>query len=218
MIRRSVFAGIVLVIAAGIPGVAQRATALPDLHTDDLARGPYARMQMLLERTIFKVDVLTVDVQVGEHTRQRLEQLAGGAAPLESVEDQIVAAVLDVDQVLVTLIFRRSVGFDRWLGEVRASLQKARDAGLITEQALRDVGVGLPQWFQPMVARGWSTGDRVIYRGYPDRMRTLVVLASGEVVVDQTDGGAAPRRTMLAGYFAPGTDIRGPLIASLRAR
>ena len=30
--------------------------------------------------------------------------------------------------------------------------------------------------------------------------------------------GAASRRTMLAGYFAPGTDFRKPLIASLRAR
>lgn len=208
----------ILVFTLGITGLAQRGGGLPDLQTGDLAQGPYSRMHMLLEKTFLRVDVLTVDIQVGERTRQRLQQLASGARRLEDVEDQIAATVIDADQVLVTLQFERSVDFPRWLQEVRASLRKGLDAGLIAEPTFREVSNGLPEWFKPMTARGWADGDRIVYRGFPDGMRTFAVTATGEILVDRTDKGATGRRTMLAGYFAPDTDFREPLIASLRTR
>jgi hypothetical protein len=191
---------------------------LPDLDTGALASGPYSRMRMLLEKTIFQVDVLTVDVRVGEETRRRLEQLAKSAPGAGLPAQQMAAAIVDADQVLVTLEFERNVSFNRWLQGVRESLQKARDSGLIQEETFQHVSSSLPEWFRPMVERGWATGDRIIYRGYPDRMHTLVVTAAGDVVVDHTDEGSTPRRAMLAGYFAPGTDFREPLIESLSPR
>lgn len=217
VLHAALSASVVFTLALGISGLAQRPAALPDLHTADLAQGPHSRMHMLLEKTFLRVDVLTVDVHVGERTRQRLEALTARARRLEEVEEQIAAAIIDADHVLVTLTFKRGVDFDRWLQEVRASLRKARESGLISQSSLQDVGNSLPAWFQPMIARGWSSGDRIVYRGYPDRMRTFVVSASGEILVDRTDEGAASRRTMLAGYLAPGTDFRTPLIASLRS-
>ena len=209
MPRASLSASVVLIVALGAPGLAQRPAALPDLQTASLAQGPYARLHMLLEKTFLRVDVLTVDIQVGEPTRQRLQQLAGGTRRLQDVEEQIALAVLDADQVLVTLEFERGVDFDRWLEEVRKSLQTAHKAGLVPESMLREVSSGLPEWFKPMTARGWANGDRIVYRGYPDRMRTFVISASGEILVDRTDQGAASRRTMLAGYFAPGVMAGG---------
>jgi hypothetical protein len=209
---------VVLVGAIGVAGVAQRQTAMPDLQTAILSQGPYSRMHMLLEKTFLRVNVLTVEVQVGEPTRQRIQKLAAGSDRLDPVEEPIVAAVLDADHVLVTLEFQRGVEFDRWLEEVRKSLQTANKAGLVPASMLNEVSARLPEWFKPFTERGWADGDRIVYRGYPESMRTLALTAAGEMLVDRTDPTAAAKRSMLAGYFAPGTDFRKPLVASLRAR
>jgi hypothetical protein len=193
----------------------QAPLSLPDLDTEALANGPYSRMRMLLEKTIFRIDVLTVDVRVGEQTRRRLEELSGSAAGAGLPVQQMAATIVEADQVLVTLEFERNVSFDRWLQGVRESLQKARDSRLIQEETFQNVRTSLPEWFGPLVERGFATGDRIVYRGYPDRMHTLVVTAAGDVIVDHTDEGSTPRRAMLAGYFAPGTDFREPLLESL---
>ena len=209
---------LVLVAGLGASPRAQAPSGLPDLATAALASGPYSHMHMLLEKTILGIDVLTVDVRLGEQTRRQVEQIVSGASGPSPREQEIVAAVLDADQVLVTLEFKRNVSFNLWLRGVRDSLQRARDAQLIEPQTFRSVSEGLPAWFRAKAERGFATGDRIIYRGYPDRMHTLVVSAAGDVIVDRLDEGVTGRRAMLAGYFAPGTDFRKPLVASLLAR
>ena len=95
--RAALLAGVALVFAIGVATIAQRQGGLPDLQTASLAQGPYSRMHMLLEKTFLRVDVLTVDVQVDEPTRKRLQQLTSSGDRSDRVEDQIVRAILDAD-------------------------------------------------------------------------------------------------------------------------
>lgn len=204
--------------AEAVLSVAQDRAGLPDLEIGALASGPYSRMYMLYERTIFRVDVLTVEIRVGDESRHTLQSLVGRAGGANRLADEIAATVMDAQQVLVTIEFQRNVSFDRWLEGVRENLGHARDSDIIDERTYDRVSKGLPEWFRTVTERGFRTRDRIVYRGYPDRMRTLLVSAAGEIFVDQVDTGAGPRRTMLAGYLAPGTDFRGPLVKSLLAR
>jgi hypothetical protein len=203
---------------AALLAVAQPPAGVPDLQTSELATGPYSRMRMLLEKTIFSIDVLTVDVQVDEPTRQRFRAVADGQPYSRARADRIAGAAIDAQQLYVQLEFVRDVPFNRWVDGVRDSLERAWRAGLIREEHYRSVSDSLPRWFQAAVERGFEAGDRILYRGYPDRLRTLLVSRAGDVLLDQTDRGTDPRRALLAGYFAPGTDFREPLIRSLFVR
>ena len=193
----------------------QSPSAPADLPLDQLATGPYSRMHMLLEKTIFNVDVLTVDLQFGAETQQRLRMLAADQRYSEQLAGRIAEAVLEAPQAYVTLEFERDVAFNRWLDGVRQSLETAWRAGMIAERNYRNVSESLPRWFDVILQRGFHEGDRLLYRVHPNRMRTLLVSNDGRTLVDQVDHGDDPRRALLAGYLAPGTDFREPLIRSL---
>lgn len=203
-----VFAAL-LFLSAQVPAVA------PDLDVNALASGPYSQMQMRLEKTIFSVDVLRIEIRFDRQTQQRLQSLASGQRFSERLVAPIADAAISADEVFVDLAFERHVSLGRWVEGVRESLKMARRSGLIPEETRRDISDNLPRWFQAVATRGFEEGDHILYRGYPERMRTVLVSNQGAILVDQTDRGAAPRRALLAGYFAPGTDFRKPLVQSL---
>lgn len=200
---------------AALLSMAQSAPAVPDLEIAALGNGPYSRMHMLLEKTIFSVDVLTVDVWFDASVQQQFRTLASGQRYSPALAGRIADVAVNAGQVHASLTFERGVALNRWVEGVRDSLEGAWRAGLISEQDYRGVSDGLPRWFGVVADRGFERGDRILYRGYPDRLRTVLVSHTGEVLVDQTDRGDGPRRTLLAGYFAPGSDFREPLIRSL---
>lgn len=190
----------------------------PDLDLGSLASGPFSRMHMLLEKTVFRVDVLTLEVRFGQETARRLEETARGKQLSAAIADRIAEAAVDADEAYVDLEFLRGVSLDRWVQGVRESLTLGRRAGLIDEKTLLHVHRRLPEWFAVVAERGFRKGDQILYRAYPDRMRTVLISNDGRVLLDQVDKGASPGRAMLAGYFAPGTDFREPLIGSLFER
>jgi hypothetical protein len=189
--------------------------AVPDLQEDRLATGPYSRMHMLLEKTVFAVDVLTVEVRVDSATQGRFRTLAQQHGDSEARLRRMAEAAVHADEVFIRLDFKRDVALNRWVAAVRESLVKARQAGIIDESTFGHVSDNLPVWFHGIADRGFRYGDQILYRGYPDRLRTVLVTAEGKVLLDQTDAGTAPRVALLGGYFAPGTDFREPLIRSL---
>lgn len=188
---------------------------MPDLDVEALASGPFSSMHMLMEKTIFGVDVLTIDVRFDRATQARLRTLAGSPPLSSQAIDRIAAAAVDAGEVWASIAFRRRVSLSQWLDGVGDSLASASRAGLIQEQTYRELMANLPRWFAAVAERGFQAGDRILYRGYPDRLRTVLVTPEGRVLVNHVGEGAAPRRTLLAGYFAPGSDTREPLVRSL---
>jgi hypothetical protein len=188
---------------------------VPDLQVDQLATGPYSRMHMLLEKTLLAVDVLTVEVRFDESTRQQFLKLVHRGGGSDELVGRIADAAVRAGQVFIRLEFKRDVSLNRWVEAVRDSLAKAWRSGLIDEESFRHVSGNLPLWFRGIAQRGFKAGDQILYRGYPDGLRTVLASADGHVLLDQTDRGAASREALLGGYFAPGTDFREPLVRSM---
>jgi hypothetical protein len=187
----------------------------PTPSLEDLPSGPYSRMHMLLEKTIFKVDVAIIDVAVDQHTRDRLAQTATGRAYSPSLEAELARLALAADNAVVRMKFVRHVSLEQWIDGVRESIDQAKAAGLATPKLAKAVGAGLPGWFREVGPRGFQVGDAVVYRVQPNRLRSLVVRADGTVVVDRTDEGADKGDLVLGTYFARGTPYRTPLLQSL---
>jgi hypothetical protein len=101
------------------------------------------------------------------------------------------------------------------MGVVRENLEQARKAGLIDADLERQVGQGLPQWFSALKDRGYEKDDRLVYAVGPNSLRTVVVSAGGQVLVDRTDSEQGTRRVVLSSYFAYGSEFREPLLRSL---
>ena len=49
----------------------------------------------------------------------------------------------------------------------------------------------------------------------PDTLRTVVISAGGQVLLDRSENDQGTRRVVLASYFAPGSELREPLLRSL---
>lgn len=211
---KALLAGPALLLAAHAARAQPGGAPLP-LDTASLAAGPYARMWMLWEKTIFKVDVLTAEVRVGPETAGRLEALAAGQAYSGRLADSLAAAVLDARDAFVRVEFQRNVSLGKFVDGVRANVRRVRDAGLITGEDYETISRGLPRWFGFLAEREIRDGDRILYRIRGDTLRTLFWSAAGEIALDQTDVGPERRIAVLGSYFVRGSDFRDGLLRSL---
>jgi len=189
--------------------------ALPSLDSPELAQGPYSSMHMLLQKTVLKIDVATVDVRFDKATQARFAELARGQQYSYPLDAQLASAAIAAPHAIVQMQFVRDVPLNRWIGVVRDNLELAREAGLIGRDIEQRVANAIPQWFAPLQERGYQKGDKLIYAISPDTLRTVVVSPGGQVLLDLTEREAGARRVVMPSYFAPKSDTRERLIRSL---
>jgi hypothetical protein len=195
----------------GRAGWAQEA----QLDIDGLGKTDFGRMHMLLEKTFLNVDVLTVEIRLPPETAESLRTLAAGQKPNAGLTDRIAARAYRAEDAYVEIRFKRNVSLDEFVAAVRKNLERARKASMIDEETYQNVSRNLPHWFAFLQADGIKSGDRILYRARPASMRTLYVDQKGRIRLDQTDEGAGPRLALLGGYFAPGSEFKDKLVASL---
>lgn len=186
-----------------------------ELDTATLAEGPYARMEMLLERTIFRVNVLTLTVRLGPDDAARIRALATGRARSPAIEDSIARTAARSTNAFARIEFRRTISLGQFVGAVRSNLRKAVADDYLSETDGRRIGDALPRWFSFLEERKIHAGDRILYRIRGDTLRTVFLSADGDVLLDQTDVGPERRLAVLGSYFAEGSDFRRGLLRSL---
>lgn len=190
--------------SAGTPGLG----ALPDLEA--------ATMEMKLERTIFKVDVLTLGVRVDSATAADLDAVVDTASGYDdAVEARLAERALRADEAVGEIEFLRGASLGQFLDGVRDDMRKAVDAGWLEPAGYRAVSEGLPEWFGFLRERGIRDGDRISYHVRGDTLRTVYSDPAGDVLLDQTDVGLQHRRALLGAWLAPGSSFREDLIRSL---
>lgn len=198
-----------VLVFGGAPAGAQD----PPFDTAEIVSS--AHMSALLDKTILGIDVLRVDIDFDRETASALRDLARRGDYSDELAHQIAARAYRADHAFVRARFQRDVSLDQFVDGARGSLRRAYEAGMINEEMYGAASRGLPRWFGALRERGFREGDRLLYRAHPHRLRTVIVDREGNELLDRTDLGVAPRLTLLGGYFAPGTDLREPLIRSL---
>ncbi len=214
-LRRTALPWLILGLAAS-PLVAQpTAEQEPPADTASLGDGPFSRMHTLLEKTIFQVDVLTLEVRFGTQDSERIERLARGRHYSDELADSIARVAIRSQDAWAQVEFERGVSLDQFVDGVRDNLERARKAGIIDRGAFEMISSGLPRWFSFLRERGIEEGDRIVYRIRGDTLRTRFIAADGAELLDQTDVGPERRRAVLGSYFVRGSDFREGLIESL---
>jgi hypothetical protein len=171
-----------------------------------------------IERTILGIDVMNVEMRFDEETAARLRALVSGRKFSESLADSIVAVVLETRSALVTIDIEYDIDIPRFLEESRRNLRASAAAGLVPRGVADEVVRNMGPWFEFLNSRGLKKGDRLAYRILGESVRSQVIIRGGQLLLDQTDPAGGERRlATLAGYLAPGTDLRDQLVRSLFA-
>jgi hypothetical protein len=179
------------------------------------AGGAGVRMQTLLEKTIFKVDVLTLEVWLGEKATRRIEEIVAGSRYSSDVADGVAEVAINSEDALVRLEFERDVSFEQFLDGIDENLRHVPRAGVIAEADYQEISENLPRWFAFLAERGVHEGDEITYRIRGDSLRTRYVAADGRILLDQMDVGAAARLSVLGSYFVKESEFRRGLVSSL---
>jgi hypothetical protein len=203
-----------LIVAAALgspPAPAETGSPAPPIPVP--VAEPAVTMHMLLEKTIFQVDVLTLDLWLGPETVRQLEPLL----PLTSQSDADAAALIALQSrdARARIEFRRDFGLGRFLEGIDDDMRRARDAGFLTAAGYDTVATGLPRYFAPLAERGIKADDRLYYRVHGDTLRTVFQRGDGRIVIDQTDVGPERRLSLLGSFFVRGSGFRRGLLASL---
>jgi hypothetical protein len=177
---------------------------------------PAVTLNMLLEKTIFQVDVLILELWLGPETARQLER----RLPVTGSDDADAVANMAVQSrdAWATIVFRRGVKLSQFLSGIDEDMRKARDAGFLSAAGYDTVAAGLPRYFAPLAARGIEKDDRLFYRVRGDTLRTVFQRADGSVVIDQIDVGPERRLSLLGSFFVKGSSFRRGLLDSLPHR
>lgn len=185
-----------------------------DVESSDGGEGSLT-VRTLMERTIFGIDVLDLTVRFEGRVAERLRATAEGNAPDSPAADSVARMAAQATRAVAHLDFARDVSLDAFLDGIRTNALRAADAGMIGRDTYDEIAGSLQGWYAFLADRGVEEGDRMSYRIRGDTLNVRYRSADGELLLDRTEVGPEHRRSVLAGYFAPGSDFREGLLRSL---
>jgi hypothetical protein len=172
-------------------------------------------MKTLLEKTVFDVNVLTLEVKLDPKTAGRMEKVVADNAASKTLADEVTRVVLTCDQAWVRMTFHRGASQKQFLNGILGNMKKALAAGIISKDHYESTAEDLPKWYEFLADRGVKKGDRVLYWIHDDRLETAYRGVEGKVYLDMDEVDPHARAGVLGAFFAPGSDFRKGLVRSL---
>ena len=170
------------------------------------------RFDYVLEKTIFKVDAVRLDLTIRGDTPNRVAQLVTGRVDPRVWSDSIAALYLGADQALVRMTFLRSFGLNRFLDANRDVMEKLFEAGWITEGEFRELDQENRARFEGLAADGIRDGDMIEHELRGDTVTTRYTDVTGTVRIDGILVGSQERRVLMGSLFGPESDFRQGLL------
>lgn len=197
----SLFGGLLLAISTVGTATAQESRARCCSHFD-----------YVLEKTIFKVDAVRLDLTIRDETPDRVAELVTGRADPRAWSDSVAAMYLGVDQASVRMTFLRSFGLKRFLDANRDVMEKIARAGLITEEELEDLDAENRARFEGLAEDGIRDGDVIEHELRGDTVTTRYTDVTGTVRIDGFLVGSQERTVLLGSLFGPESEFRNGLL------
>src|SRR3990172_5878414 len=144
------------ILAAGTPAAAQSAD-------DALGRTRWAYMHTLLQKTLLKVDVLTVDLCFDAATARRFGTMAARPQLVGADADFITRAALAGYRALARVEFQRDISLADFLDGIGEDFENAVATGFMADSVSRAIIAELPSWYSFLEQRGIRKGDQLVY-------------------------------------------------------
>lgn len=186
-------------------------------NTTDLASGAYSEMKMLLEKTIFQVDVLNITFHFGTETQKKIQSLHEGKKQSEYLADEIVQVIYKTPRTTITVQYVRDIDYKTYMSEVKISLECALKSGVLDKPQHQEVRSKLDEWYGRLKDRGLKDGDKFIYTIDKDTIQTTFIpIHESPVVNPRLESAGVYILSLLGSYLAPCSEFRMPLLKSLK--
>lgn len=214
---RRLLSAVLLASCLLLPGSLSAQDRRPPVDTARLSASPWARMEMLLEKSFLDIDVLSLRLRFGAETASRLRELAagGGDPAAGSTADSLAGAALRSRSVWARVEYHRGFSYRRFVSGTRRNLSGLPRTPVADAATLRRISKRLPDWHGYLAGRGVRSGDVLHVRIRGDTVRTVYIGTDGATVADTTVTDELLRLSVLGRYFSPGSDFRNPLLESL---
>lgn len=166
----------------------------------------------VLERTIFKVDAVRLELTMLGETPDRVAEVVGGQAEPRVWSDSVAALYMEADHAHVRMTFLRSFGLDRFLDANRDALQKTVKSGLLTEEEFETLDAENRKRFAVLTMDGVRDGDQLEHEVRGDTVTTRYTDVTGAVRIDEIQIEAAHRKALIGSLFGPGSGFRKGLL------
>ncbi len=180
-----------------------------------LGQQPHGHLHALLERTIFQLDVLSLDLCFDSTTAAAIGSAVEEPAGDDDARDEVARLAMGAHRALGVIEFRRDVSLDQFLDGIAEDHDRAVRVGLLADSTRNALRTDLREWYGFLETRGIRDGDRIAYRFAPDRVRTTYLGVEGQTHLDRIARGSQRRASVLGAYFAPGASLREGLIDSV---
>ncbi len=177
-----------------------------------------SRFDYVLERTIFKVDAVHLELTVSGETPDRVARLVHGRADPRSSSDSVAALYLRADDARVRMTFLRSFSLKRFLDANRGIMEKLTRAGILSDEELQMLEAANAGRFQVLAADGIRDGDRIEHQARGDTVTTRYIDARGTVRIEETRIGPEQRRVLMGSLFGPESGFRKGLLKLVFSR
>jgi hypothetical protein len=171
-----------------------------------------SRFDYVLERTIFKVDAVRLELAIRGETTDRVAELVTGRADPRAWSDSVAALYLGADQASVRMTFLRSFGLDRFLNANRDVMEMLVKAGLINEEELEDLDAENRTRFETLAADGIRDGDVLEHEVRGDTVTTRYTDVTGRIRIDGFLVRARERTVLMGSLFGPESGFRNGLL------
>lgn len=196
-------------------GTSPLGAATPDDLLADVGQTDASRLSMLLEATIFGVDVATVDAYLDAATAAGLAQIVDQSKWGELARKRAEATLLASDSFAVSMRFLRDVSWERYLENTRRNIEGGVEVGVITEAEFERLWAQYVEDFASMNDRGVKEGDTIYYRIDAGRVQTVYYDAAGNILVHVDRDGDERVRSTRGAFFGRESEFQEDLIRSL---
>lgn len=196
------------------PGAALMMAALysPPGQAQTLSERCCTRFDYILERTIFQVDAVRLELTVGPETADPVSVLVHGRADPRSEEDAVARLYVDSEEAEVRMTFLRSFSLKRFLDANREQMERLAEAGLLTDGETRRLIAENEERFALLDADGIRDGDRLEHEVRGDTVTTRYTDVTGAIRIDEVQVGAEQRTMLMGSLFGPRSSFRNGLL------
>lgn len=171
-----------------------------------------SRFEYRLEKTIFKVDAVRLEMDVRDSAADRVADLVDAWSRSKSLEDSVAALYLGSADVDVRMTFLISASLGRFLGGTRSTMESLAETGLLSREEADDLYAAYVERYSVLEGRGIKDGDVMVRTLRGDTLSMLYTAVTGEVLIDDVVVGPERRRGFLGAFFGPKADFRRGLI------
>lgn len=172
----------------------------------------FAQLDFLLERTLLKIDVVRLRLDVDQETALGVAAIVDAGDRSRNREDAVAALYIETRQADISLEFKMDLSFNRFIDSAADNSKRLVKAGVVEPPVAARLVDERRERFAFLADTGIREGDLFLYTLRGDTVSTRFIDAEGHTRLDFVRIGPEFCHALMGTYFVPGSNFRDGLM------